>query len=301
MTPVIVNRLSPSRVLCGFSEVEFGDLLVRVAPFESARLDRRADAPGRQRAAGAGPKPEPFANRLLVVLFLLRATLSGRQVARLVHRDERTVRRWRDEVLEVLLAHGAPLPGALEPVRTADELTEYLRQRAEQPDEYVIIDGTHTPAARPNDWTKHRDTYYWKAHQHAARATVVADPHGTPLWFEAHPDAKGSPNDWPMLQAQALLLVLALARIPVLADKGYQGLGDVLDQDVWLPRYRRHRPDTRDEQLQHRAMATARVKVEHALAALKRWGALRHHRRHRTHYDTTGKAILILENIRATN
>jgi hypothetical protein len=300
MMPVIVTRLVPSRELCGFSEGEFGDLLVRLAPLESARLNRNARRPGRQRAPGAGTRPQPFAIRLLVVLVSLRTTMSGRQLARLVGRDERTLRRWRDEILEVLLDHGVVLPGAPAPARSPEELTEYLRARAEDPAAYVIIDGTHTAAGRPNDWAAHRSTYYWKAHQHAARATVLADERGRALWFEAEPEGRGSPNDWPMLQAQALLLVLALSGITVLADKGYLGLQDTLEQDVWLPRKRwAGRSPSRDERIVDHAMAAARVKVDHGICALKRWGVLRTFRRHRRHYDNTGRAVLTLESLRA--
>lgn len=233
-------------------------------------------------------------------MVLLRTGMSGSKLAKVVGRDESTIRDWRDQVLAMLCDHGVALPGAARPVRTADELAEYLRARAEaDPGEYVIIDGTHSPASRPKGWEAQADAYYWKAHTHAARATVVTDPDGVPVWFEAEPSGRGKPNDLPMLRTQALFGVLALAGVTVLADAGYVGLSKDLDQEVWTPRPRRRGVRRSDHQRrQDRAVATARIHVEHGIARLKRWEVMGRFRRDRRTYDELGRALVALERIR---
>lgn len=302
--PVLMARLEPSRTLCGFSPSEFGGLVEALAPLEQARIDAIASRPDRVRSPGAGRRPEPFANRLLAVLVLLRTGVSNRQMAKLAGVHEWTIRDWRNQILDMLVSHGVVMPGADRPVRSPEELAVYLKARAmSDPLDYVIIDGTHTRAARPGgSWEEQREGYYWKAHTHAARGTVVTDPDGTPLWFEAEPAGRGKTNDFPMLRTQALLGVLAYAGITVLADRGYRGLDKELNQDVWIPSSRRKGTKrTRDDSICDRAIATARIHVEHGIGRLKRWDVLNRYRRHRSTYGQTGQSLIVLESIRTSS
>ena len=85
----------------------------------------------------------------------------------------------------------------------------------------------------------------------------------------------------------------------MLADLGYQGLGESITGEVYTPRRRRpRRPLTRDDKLYNHALAQARIRVEHSIAVFKRWGALRHHRRPPATLDSTGQAITVLTSLR---
>lgn len=291
---------APSRELCGLDDDEFADLLVALAPLEIADKAARAQRKPRRRAPGAGRKPYPFGFRLLVGVTHLWLGLSVRQTAAIFRVHERTVRAWRDETIRLLVAHGLRLPGTTEPIRTEAELLEHLKAKAGTDLAYVVIDGTCTPRPRPGgDWAAQRPAWSGKAHRHVVKASVLADEDGNPLWWEANPSGQGRTHDVAMLRDQGLLLILALAGITVIADLGYEGLHHDLDNDLWVPR--RHRPGRRldrDSRLYNRALAQARVRVEHAIGKLKRWGALRHHRRTPTSFDTLGKAIVVLEAFR---
>jgi DDE superfamily endonuclease/Homeodomain-like domain len=272
-------KIKPSRSLCGTSLEEFGDLLVRLAPLAEADKCARENRAGRQRAPGAGRKPTAFAVRLLVALTHVRQGSSVRATAAMFGVHERSVRRWRDELECLLVAHGVVPPDAAKPVRTLAELAEYLK--AQPDDSYVIVDGTDIPRPRPGSWEAQRPAWSGKSKRHAIKATVLADPDWNPVWFEANPTGEGRTQDIAALRSGALLGVLALAGITVLGDLGYQGLGDWTTGEVYTPRRRARgrRHLDRDSQLYNHALAQARIRVEHAIADLKRWGALRLHRR----------------------
>jgi hypothetical protein len=290
-------KIKPSRSLCGTTPEEFGGLLVGLAPLAEADKCAREDRAGRQRAPGAGRKPTVFAVRLLVALTHLRQGSSVRATAGIFGVHERSVRRWRDELERLLVAHGVVPPGADVPVRTLHDLAAFLRAQPE--DSYVIVDGTDVPRPRPGSWQAQRPAWSGKSKRHAIKATVLADPDGNALWFEANPTGEGRTQDIAVLRSGALLGVLAVAGITVLGDLGYQGLGAWTTGDVYTPvRRRRGHPHLdRDSRLYNHALAQARIRVEHSIAGLKRWGALRHHRRPPATLDRTGRAITVLSSL----
>jgi hypothetical protein len=290
-------KVRPSRVLCGCSPDEFAALLVELAPVAEQDKRAREDRPGRMRAPGAGAKPQPFSVRLLVALTHLRQGTSVRATAAMFDVHERSVRRWRDELERLLVAHGVRPPEGGEPIRTLGDLAAYLGSRG--PDQYVIVDGTDVPRPRPVSWENQKPAWSGKSRRHAVKGTVITDAAGHPVWFEANPTGEGRTQDLAMLRSGALLGVLALAGITVLADLGYQGLGSLVTGDVYTPRRRRPgRGLDRDDRIYNHAHAQARIRVEHGIARLKQWGALRHHRRPPATLDSTGKAITVLTSLR---
>ncbi|MBC7308143.1 MAG: transposase [Dietzia sp.] len=288
-------KLVPSRDLCGATEAEFADLLVRLAPLAEADKRARETRQGRKRAPGAGAKPRPFAFRLLVALTHLRQGLALRPSGAIFGVDEKSVRNWRDELARLLLAHGIEVPGRA-PIRSLEDLAGYLRddERA------VLVDGVEVPRPRPGGgWEGQRSAYSGKSKRHVVKATVLTDEQGAPLWFEANPSGEGRTHDITMLRAQAgVLAVLGTAWL-VLADRGYQGLGHDIGADrVATPVFRRAGRTLSDEdRLYNRDQAGLRIKVEHAIGHMKVWRAMRHHRRPPERFNETGRAIATLVSI----
>lgn len=290
----------PSRALCGLNPGEFAVVLERLAPHVEAMRAERLCRPGRKRAPGAGAKPRPFAFRLLVALSHLRLGTSLRETASMFGIDEKSVRNWRDEVEAVLVRHGVVVPGRAEPVRDLGELRGWLQEMAALPESYAILDATETPRSRPGSWEAQRPAWSGKSRDHVVAGTAVATPDGRVVWFEANPSGEGRTHDLAMLRAQAGLLGALACGIALVGDLAYQGLERDVPGDVWVPRRRRPgRPLPRDDRLYNRALAQARIKVEHGLAAMKRWGAMRRWRRAPQHYDRTAKAVTVLESLRA--
>jgi len=254
----------------------------------------REERAGRQRAPGAGRKPRPFAQRLLVVLTHLRQGTSTRATAAMFGIHERSVRNWRDEIEELLGDHGFRPPGARRAIRTLEDLQAHLDAT---PGEACMVDGTHVPTKMPVDFDAQRAMYSGKDRDHVVKATVVADAGRRPLWFEANPSNEGRTHDITMLRAQlGLLAVLGATTATVLGDKAYIGLKHDIDPDGVLTPWvkpRRGVLSVEDRDANH-LLSSMRMPVEHAIGRMKWWRALRYWRRPANRFDRGGKAIAVL-------
>jgi len=297
MSDSVSVKLRPSRALCGTTPDEFGDLLTRLAPLVEAARDKRLDRPDRQRARGAGAQPTAFRIRLLVALTHLRLGISLRETASIFDIDEKSVRNWRNELESLLVQHGVVVADRAEPVRTLADLAEWLKDRPD--DDYLIIDGTNIARPRPGGgWPAQRAAWSTKSRNHAVKGTLVCDSAGNPVWFEANPSGEGRTHDIAMLRSGTLIGVLALSAIAILGDQGYQGLDEEVAGDVYVPTRRRPgKKLNRDESLYNHGLAQARIRVEHGIRRVKRWGAMRQHRRHPDTLDRLGQATVVLDSL----
>ena len=297
MAATRIVRLGPSRDLCGTTPEQFADLLVRLAPIAEQRRRDLGDRPGRQRAPGAGRPPKPFWLRLLVALTLLRQGIPVRACGRIFGIHERSVRRYRDEVEELLVTHGFQPAGATQPIRSLDDLAAYV---AEHGDETVMVDGTELRRWSPKLWEDQKRAWSGKTNTHVVKATVVSDSSRRALWVEANPTGEGRTHDITMLRSQtalmAMLAVAVTAGAVVLADRGYRTLYKDLGVDgVTTPIYKNHNePLTSEARRFNRDLSSRRIYVEHAIGAMKWWHTLDYWRRPTQAFDRTAKAIGIL-------
>ena len=294
-----VIRIAPSRDLCGTSPEQFSDLLVRLAPLAEEQRARRADWPGRKRAPGAGRRPKAFWLRLLVALTHLRQGTSVRATGTIFGIHERSVRRYRDEVEELLVSHGFQPPGAPQPIRTLEDLAAYVEAL---PEGQLMMDATEVRRFSPAPWDAQQAAYSGKTRDHVVKGTVLADRSRRPIWFEANPSGEGRTYDLTMLRAQGALLstlvALAAAGVLVLGDRGYPGLDGDLGWGALIPvRKPRGRPLSQEAKLYNRALSSMRMPVEHAVGRMKWWRALGYWRRSADRFDRSGKAIGVLASL----
>lgn len=235
-----------------------------------------------------------------MALTLLRQGISVRATGRILDVHERSVRRYRDEIEELLVIHGFQPAGAIRPIRTLDDLAAYVEEHGDEP---VMIDGTEVRRWSPELWEDQKQAWSGKTKAHVVKATVVSDRSRRPLWVEANPTGDGRTNDIAMLRAQTglmtMLTVTATAGAVVLADRGYQTLWKDLGADrVITPVYKtRYGPLSDDDRRFNRQLSSRRMPVEHAIGAMKRWHALDYWRRPAAAFDRTAKAIGILATI----
>ena len=200
-------------------------LLERLAPLVEERRRRLADRPGRRRAPGAGRPPFALWLRLLVALTHLRQGTSVRATGQVFGVHERSVRRYRDEIEELLSDHGFCPPGAKRPIRSLEDLAAYLGGLAEGT---VLVDGTEVRRWSPYPWEEQKAAWSGKTKDHVVKATVVADAGRRPIWVEANPSGEGRTGDIAMLRAQEGLLAALQAGVAagtvVVADRGYPTL-----------------------------------------------------------------------------
>lgn len=289
--------LVPSRELCGTTPQQFADLIVRLAPIAEQRRRELADRPGCRRAPGAGRPPRPFWLRLLVALTYLRQGISVRATAAVFGVHERSVRRYRDEIEELLTLHGFQPAAADRPIRSLDDLAVYVEAHGDEP---ILVDGTEVRRWSPGVWDDQKQAWSGTTKAHVVKATVISDASRRPLWVEANPNGDGRTNDIAMLRAQtSLMLFLSVAvgaGVVVVADRGYQTLHKDLGADrVETPIYRtRYRPLTDNETRYNQDLSARRMPVEHAIGRMKWWHALSYWRRPTAAFDQTSKAIGVL-------
>ena len=273
---------------------------MRLAPLAEQRRRELAERPDRKRAPGAGRRPFALWLRWLVALTHLRQGSSLRATAGIFGIHERSVRRYRDEVEELLVAHGFCPPGAARPIRTLGDLGDYI---ARLPDGTVMVDGTEVRRWSPYPWEDQKAAWSGKTKTHAVKATVVSDVSRRPLWVEANPTGEGRTNDIAMLRAQSGLMATLAAAVTVgtviLADRGYPTLWKDLGEDgVITPVYaNKHHPISDTDRVFNRALSSMRMPVERAIGRMKWWRALAYWRRPTAAFDRTTKAIGVLTTI----
>jgi hypothetical protein len=292
-------KLEPSRELCGATPDEFAGLIERLAPLWEQRRRELESRPDRKRAPGAGRKPTPLWVQLLATMTMWRQGSTTRAMGLLFGVDARSIRRWRDGVEDLLLAHGFQPPGAKSPIRSVEDLVAYVEENDVA---HVAVDGTEVRRNSPVDYQAQKAAYSGKTKDHVVKASIVADPARRPLWFAANPTGEGRTHDITMLRAQTeLLAALALvtgAGVLVLADKAYSSL----DQDLGLlavvgTKKPRNRERSMENRLWNRALSSIRMPVEHAIGRLKWWAAMRYWRRPADRFDRGGRAIAILTSL----
>ena len=131
---------------------------------------------------------------------------------------------------------------------------------------------------------------------YVVKATVIADAHRRPIWFEANPSGEGRTHDATMLRDQEELLgVLADSTVTVHMDKAYRGLRRELGDRAQVPLLKtRRQPRTDQEKTRDRRLSTQRMPIEHAIGRMKWWRALHYWRRPTAALTRTGKAIAVL-------
>lgn len=293
------SKLVPSRDLCGASPEEFAELIERLAPVWEQRRRELENFPGRKRQPGAGRKPTAFWVQLFATMTMWRQDLTVRAAGELFGVHERTIRRWRDAVEDVLTSHGFQPVGVPAPIRSVDDLVAYVAATGV---ERIAVDGTETRRSQPTDYQAQKAAYSGKTKAHVVKASVVADERRRPLWFAGNPSGEGRTHDIRMLRSQtellATLAAVASMGVWVMGDKAYESLTHEIGPfAVTGTKKPRGKPRSMENRLYNRVVSSMRMPVEHAIGRLKWWRAMTHWRRPADRYDHSGRAIAVLTSL----
>ncbi|WP_406191842.1 transposase [Streptomyces sp. NBC_01017] len=166
----------------------------------------------------------------------------------------------------------------------APSLTRALRRA--KPD-HVLVDGTIAECDRVGDGER---DYSGKARRHGVNIQAVTGPTGKLIWYS--PALPGRTVDITAARTHRIITVCERLKIPVLADKAYEGAGG-----TFCTPYKRHRGRelTAHQKSVNRAHARLRSPVERAFALLKSWRIFRRARCSPNRLTSIVKAILTLE------
>ncbi|MFK0239011.1 transposase family protein [Streptomyces vinaceus] len=135
-----------------------------------------------------------------------------------------------------------------------------------------------------------RADYSGKHHRHGVNLQAITDPNGTLVGIS--PALAGRVHDLTAARRHRLIATSVRLGIPVLADKAYQGAGDI----TAVPHRRKPAQDlTLEQKFVNRAHSRLRRPVEKAIARIKTWRILRKARLSPNNLTSIARAILTLE------
>jgi hypothetical protein len=268
---------SAFRSLTGMAPAAFDNLLTAFRAAHARRQrDSRATRRGqpRQRAAGAGhPHRHDDRHRLLLALVWLRVYPTYELLGFFFGLHKRNAQLNVRDVLATLdtiddFPFDRPGPGR-EKLRSADEvMTAFPQVR-------VIIDSKEQRVNRPTGQQAQKPYYSGKKKAHTVKTQVAVDPCGRIEAVGASVPG-GAHHDLPLLCGSGILERLAEGEA-AMVDKGYVGVRNYYPGvPVVIPfRASRTHPLTAEQTAYNREVARYRIVVEHTMAQLNRFTALR--------------------------
>lgn len=265
--------------LTGLTVAGFDALHDELVPAQAARraaADRTARrGTPRLRAPGAGrPHDLTDRDRLLMALFWLKVYPSYEVLGLLFGLHKGNARL---NVLDVLatLATMAEFPFD-RPPEDRKRLGSLGAVMAAFPQVRVVIDSREQRCERPKGHDRQRPFYSGKKKCHTIKTQVAVTPEGRIA--SVSESVPGTTNDAALLRRTGLLGRLDHeAGEGGMMDRGYDGIRkDHPGHDLVLPHQaRRAHPLTEEQKAANRVIARHRIVVEHAMAQLSRFGAVR--------------------------
>jgi len=291
-TALCVNpKIFPA--LTGLTREEFDRLAIELA----AALDRtRATSTHtkrgqpRQRAAGGGARATlDLPTRLLMTLLWLRVYPTYEVLGWLFGLEKSNA--WENvqaalAVLESLADFPFERPAAdRAKLGTKEAVFEAF------PQVKVIIDGKEQPFQRPQGWDEQKPFYSGKKKRHTVKNQVLCTPEGRIGGVSA--TVPGSTHDLTMMRGEGVLGRLADGE-GAMADKAYTGAqGDRPGVPLVVPtRATRGHPLTEEQKASNRVISGCRVVIEHVMAQLNRFQALK--QVFRSAFDRHARAIRVV-------
>jgi hypothetical protein len=262
--------------LTGMTRVEFDRL---AEDFAAARDRSRAASTRtkrgqpRQRAAGAGsPATLDLPTRLLMTLLWLRVYPTYEVLGWLFGLEKSNA--WENvqatlAVLETLADFPFERPAAERAkLGTKEAVFDAF------PEVKVIIDGKEQAFRRPRGWEEQKPFYSGKKKRHTIKNQVLCTPKGRIGGVSA--TVPGSMHDLTMMRGDGVLGRLAEGE-GAMADKAYTGAGgDRPGVPLVVPtKATRGHPLTREQVAANRVISGCRVVIEHVMAQLNRFQALK--------------------------
>lgn len=271
------HRPACFRAFTGLTVEEFDRLAAKTrADWVRLRTERLETArPARMRKMGGGAKPklETLEDQLLLALVWARLYPVFLALEYLFGIDESTVSRTIRRTLP-LLRGKFMLPERLptKKVRTLEELKKYLPPDIDL-DEF-LTDATEQKIPRPEKKRKRRPYHSGKKRAFTLKTQITTNRKGYIL--HVSPTVGGRTHDYKLFHHSGLPNILPDGS-RLIADLGYEGAAkDYPRLDPWLPakRHRWRAALTRSEKIRNKKQRRARIRVENALAKLKKYRVL---------------------------
>jgi DDE superfamily endonuclease/Helix-turn-helix of DDE superfamily endonuclease len=273
------RRPAALRALTGLGPDDFEALLVDFATAQDRRrraaARTRAGTP-RRRAYGAGRKPDlDDRHRLLLTLVWLKVYPTYELLGTLFGLHKRNAQLNARDVVATLAEMG-DFPFE-RPPGDRERLSSVAAVMDAFPQVRLVIDAKEQRVERPRGEGRQKPFSSGKKRCHTLKTQVAVRPDGS-IGAVSDSVPGGAWHDLTLLRSSGLLWRLdAGADEGAMLDKGYVGVRkDRPDLPLFLPhRASRGHPLTAEQREENRAIARYRIVVEHTIAQLARFGALR--------------------------
>jgi hypothetical protein len=275
----LARRPAAFRGVTGMDPADFDALLDDFRAAQAGRrraADRTKRGAPRRRAAGAGhPHALDDRHRLLLALTWLRLYPTYEVLGLLFGLDRGNAHRNAADVLETLAGMGTfPFE---RPPADRHKLRSLAAVMDAFPQVRLVIDAKEQRVERPRGEARQRPFYSGKRRCHTIKTQLAVQPDGTIGAVSASVPG-GAWHDLTLLRHSGLLDRLdPAADEGAMLDRGYVGVRkDRPELPLFLPhRAWRGRPLTDEQREDNRRLARYRIVVEHTIAQLARYQALR--------------------------
>ena len=238
-----------------------------IPQLEEVWQQQLAQRPNRQRAVGAGAKGKLAGaeRKLSFILFYLKVYPTFDVLSCFFALDSSQCCRWGHKLLPLLeQVLGRQLVLPKRQITSLAEFTAAFPGATE-----VLVDGMERPILRPKQASTHRKHYSGKKKRHTRKTIVVADSNRRIGCLTR--SQRGARHDKRLADARRVIQGIP-ATVSVIADSAFQGSQH---PQLCLPRKgsKKHPLSTEDRGW-NRLVAAVRVRVEHAIGGLKRFGAV---------------------------
>lgn len=251
--------------LTGLTLDEFAELLDKFKSSWQFFVQREFLSKERKRAYGGGRHTRLLSleDKLLFILVYVRIYPLEFVQGALFDLSEGRACEWINRLLPILdetlgYAHKRPKRG-----RNFDEL---IRDFPELVELGVLGDGTERPIRRPKNKDKRKSKYSGKKKHHTVKNIVITNPKDNAVLFLGKTQ-DGSIHDKTCLEAEK---IKCCDPIKMLTDLGFLGL-HIMNMLILMPmRKPRGKELTDREKGVNKTISSVRVRVEHAIAGIKR-------------------------------
>lgn len=257
------------RAVVGMAKSQFEELLLQ---FEQELITLRNldyQAHPRKRAPGAG-RPAELATakeKLFFILFYYKCYPTFDLAGLLFNLDRSNAKRWKDRLeiaLEKTLGAKQELPKRK--IRSVDEFLEIFPEVIG-----FLIDGTERRIQRPKDAQAQKQYYSGKKKFHTVKNQVITTPDRRVQILTA--TTEGKQHDYRQLKESELPDHIPKDLL-LMADTAYIGGKTDFPDKRWLTPLRKpHGKElTETQKSQNRTISSTRIRVEHAIGGIKRYG-----------------------------
>jgi hypothetical protein len=262
------NRLS--KALTGMTIDEIDSLLIT---FEQV-YTREQHSKKRIRKPGGGRKGSlpSLRHKLFFILFYFKCYPTFDLAAFILDNARSKAHRWVSILMPILQkALGRELVLPARQVKTIEDLFKNFPEAKE-----LFIDGTERKCQRPKT-KKNRDRKYSGKKKCYTRKNIIISNKDREILYLS-PTKNGRKHDFNITKREELPKAIP-PELDVYLDTGFQGIKDLVKNldNIFMPKKKpRGAALTRDEKELNQIISSIRIKVEHAIAGIKRFNCLSH-------------------------